>query len=446
MPVSGQIWDLFRTAAAAVSAFSEDRRGNIAVITAFTLPVLVGAGGLGVEVSNWYRTQSAMQNAADSAALAAAANGGFNYDVEAKAVAALYGFKDGEDYVSVAATDAAPCPTGGSGCYRVEISGSVPLFLSRVVGYAGTEGQDGRTAISANAVAARAAREYCVLALAGSGVSEGIRTNGAPKASLGCNVMSNTGARCNGHDLGVPYGDAHGTNDGCGAVPTSGVPKVKDPYADLADNIPSDPCSGSYSQMPSKKKDPELPTSNQWSGAKALSGNTTICGDLQLTDDVSIDASSGAVLVIQNGRLDTNGFTLSTSDGSALTIVFAGSNAGGYIHAPTGGGMLDIAAPATGDWKGVALYQAPNLTSGVDISEAGNEPAWNITGLVYLPHASVVLSGAVNKASNGDSCFALVVDNLTINGTGNILARDECAEAGLDLPAGSGSSRTKLVG
>jgi len=169
-----------------------------------------------------------------------------------------------------------------------------------------------------------------------------------------------------------------------------------------------------------------------------LIGNVVICGDLQLTNDVTIDSPSGAaVLVIENGQLDTNGYTLSTSSGSALTVIFSGTNSASYIHAPTGGGTLNITAPSTGTWKGVAIYQDPNLFSGVDISAAGNSPTWDITGLVYLPHASVTLSGAVNKSSNGQSCFVLVADNVTINGTGSILANGQCAAAGLTMPSGS---------
>src|ERR1700693_2463181 len=72
-----------------------NQRGNVAVWMAFLLPVLFGAMGLGFEVAYWYMTTRAMQNAADSAAVAAATNGGANYDVEAKAVAAQYGYLDG---------------------------------------------------------------------------------------------------------------------------------------------------------------------------------------------------------------------------------------------------------------------------------------------------------------------------------------------------------------
>jgi hypothetical protein len=116
-------------------------------------------------------------------------------------------------------------------------------------------------------------------------------------------------------------------------VQNSNVATVSDPYKQLASNIPANTC-GSYPQIPAKKNDTPLPSSNLWSGNKVLVGNTTICGDLQLTADVTI-TSSNALLVIQNGQLDTNGFTLKTSSGSSLTIIFSGDNSSGYTHAPT---------------------------------------------------------------------------------------------------------------
>jgi len=49
------------------------------------------------------------------------------------------------------------------------------------------------------------------------------------------------------------------------------------------------------------------------------------CGDVQLTGNVNLTtASPGTVMVIENGRLDLNGFTLATQPGSALTIIFSG--------------------------------------------------------------------------------------------------------------------------
>jgi Flp pilus assembly protein TadG len=416
--------------------FCEDRRGAAAILFALSMPMLIGGMGLGFEVSNWYLKQRGMQNAADAAALAAATNSGSNYNVEAKAVAARYGFTTGVTVINNVA-----CPGGENACYRATVSGSVPLYLSPVVGYAGNG--SGQQTLSATAVAKKGTftRSYCLLALGMNGVQD-ITSNGGPKADLsGCNLKSNTSATCNGHDLDADFGDAVGTNNGCGNIQTSGVAPSTDEYAHLASNIPPDPCGGVYPQVPT------VPASNQWTGSKNLSGNVTVCGDLKMTGDVTVNAPTGAVLIIQNGRLDTAaaGYRFQTSSGSALTVVFSGTTGGSYLHMPTGSGILDITAPTSGPWSGVAMYQNPALTTGVDIAAAGNSPTWNITGLVYLPHSDVTFSGAVNKSSNGQSCFALVVDTIRINGTGSILSKGECAAAGLTLPTGDIVGRGELV-
>lgn len=433
----------YRAVRSRVVAFHHDRNGSIAVMTALALPALIGVTGLGVEVSYWYLAQRSMQNAADSAAIAAATNGTASYGAEAKAAAAKYGFVDGLKNITVTASNTAPCPAGGANCYSATVTGYVPLFLSQMVGYTGSATVDGKpqTKLSATAVARLdlMPREYCILALGETGIAFG--TNGAPMANLsGCNTMSNADAKCNGNNLGADYGDAAGTNNGCGVVQRSNVPKLADPYAYLASNIPADPCGGVYPQMGM----PGFPAGNTWPpapAALAAGGVFNVCGDVVLNGDVPITTpAEGVVLVIWNGQLYTgkkpDGHTLSTTANSALTIVFTGT-AGSYTHAPTGDGTLDFSAPKTGIWKGMAIYQDPKLTTGVDIKEAGNSPTWKLSGMVYLPQSNVTLSGAINKSSNGQSCFGLVVKDLVINGTGAILAHGNCGEAGLNLPTGT---------
>src|SRR3974390_2837821 len=79
-----------------------DQRGNIAVMMAFLLPVLIGFLGLGFEASNWYKQTRYMQNAADAAAVAAATNNSSpSYIAEAKAVTAQYGLVDGTNNATV---------------------------------------------------------------------------------------------------------------------------------------------------------------------------------------------------------------------------------------------------------------------------------------------------------------------------------------------------------
>jgi Flp pilus assembly protein TadG len=427
--------------------FATDRRANVAIIFGLASPVLVGALGLGMETANWYVDRRSMQNASDAAALAAAGDASSNYASVANAVAEQYGYQNGVNGTTVAVSNTATCPSGGNNCYSVAITFKQALYLEPVIGFRGDTTNQGQPAVtlssSATAIQATTPRSYCLLALNSIGTS--ILGNGVPNTNFaGCNTMSNSSATCHGHDMGADYGDAHLTDSGCGVIQESNLPIVPDPYASLASNIPANPCS-SYSQEPSKHSDPALPASNQWTGTKSLSGNQFVCGDLQLTGNVTINAPAGAVLVIENGQLDTNGYTIQTASGSSVTVVYSGTNTSGYSHIPTGGGTLDLQAPTTGPWKGVAMYQDPNITTGVDMSAAGNSPTWDITGLVYMPHANVTFSGAVNKSSNGSSCFALVVADITINGTGSILAHGGCAAAGLDMPTGQVPGRGQLV-
>ena len=322
-----------------------DERGTVAIIMGVLIIPLVGALGIGFEVSNWYMTTRGMQNAADAAALAAATNAGSNYDVEAKAVAAQYGFVDGTNNISIAVSNTAACPGGGNTCYSVTISGFTPLLLSQVVGFRGDTSLNGtlEKKLSSVAVAKPTVQpqDICMLALATSGAAQGIRTNGAPTANMnGCNVMSNTAAQCNGSNLNSTFGLAHGTSNGCGVTPVSNVPVVTDPYSSFASNIPplsSSGCGGTYPQESHHGNTSTVAISNQVSGSLNLSaGNNFKCGDQMLTGNTVINTPPGspAVLVIENGQLDLNGFSLTTSSGSAVTLVFSGDS-GSYTHAPT---------------------------------------------------------------------------------------------------------------
>jgi Flp pilus assembly protein TadG len=455
-----------------------DQRGTVAVMMALLLPVLIGGLGLGFEVSNWYLKTRAMQNAADAAAIAAASNNGSNYDVEAKAVAAEYGFVDGANNVTVTVSNTAVCPAVvnvNPPCYSVAITDMVPLYLSQVVGFQGDTTVNGSRmkTLGSTAIAAQDTiqQPLCLLALDNSGQS--LRTNGAPNSNFtGCSVMSNANADCNGSNLQAYYGLAHGSNSGCGNTGESNVPTVSDPYLAMADNIPKDTCT-SYPQESGSKKSSGLPNSNLLgSSGNSLTIQSTntltgavsgaiytgmmFCGDVQLTQDVTIntpDASNGAIIVIENGQLDLNGHTLRTANGSAVTIVFSGTS-GNYEHIPSDNstgqsGVFNIEAPTAGPFPGMAIYQDPSLTQGVDITYKGNNPQWQISGGVYLPNASVQISGDVSQSTNGADCFAMVANTILINGTSNIYQQSPdgsgCKTAGLNMPTATILGRGELV-
>lgn len=66
-----------------LSRLTKDRRGNFGMMTALLLPVLLGAGGISIDVTKMMMTKNRLQDAADAAALAAAsalANDGYSID------------------------------------------------------------------------------------------------------------------------------------------------------------------------------------------------------------------------------------------------------------------------------------------------------------------------------------------------------------------------------
>ncbi|OJU09588.1 MAG: hypothetical protein BGN86_13485 [Caulobacterales bacterium 68-7] len=69
---------------------------------------------------------------------------------------------------------------------------------------------------------------------------------------------------------------------------------------------------------------------------------------------------------------------------------------------------------------------------------SGNSPAFNITGLVYMPRADLDIRGAINHATGGLSCLSLVSATFDIRGTGSLFANStsQCSQAGLTLPTG----------
>ena len=426
------------------SKFLKCRRGNIAMMFALMAPLFVGGLGMGVETALWYVDQRNMQNASDAAAIAAGGDGtAANYANVANAVAAQYGFANGVNGVTVTTSNTASCPAGGSNCYSVAITMKQPLYLLPVVGFSGNTTLNGQAAQTLQAAATASANgvlhQYCLLTLSTSSSSLG--TNGAPSANLGsCSMMSDGGAACHGHNLGAEYGDAAGTNSGCGVNEKSNVPVVQDPYAHFASNIPSNPCA-SYANENGHGNG----AAQQWSGTVNLSGNTVICGDLQLTGNVTINAPAGATIVIENGQFDSGNYTVQTASGSTATVVFSGTNSGNYTRGLTGSGTFNIQAPTSGNWSGVAVYDDPNITSGFDATYTGNSPTWDITGLVYMPNANVTFKGAVNKSSYGASCFVLVSYTLTVSGTADILENGGCAAAGLAMPSNLVGGRGLLV-
>jgi hypothetical protein len=334
------------------------------------------------------------------------------------------------------------CPTPAEGvkyskCYRVTIESIVPLLLSQVVGYKGnTTVMSGTKTVPAmklvtTAVAARGGspRDYCIIALGQAGVQLDVEFNGAKNADLeGCGLLSNEGMQCNGASAGFAmYADSPlGDPSGCGkpGAHSTSTPKLPDPYKSLEPNIVTNPsCADSPPAAPAFNK-----------------SIASYCGTTSLTSHIDF-GNTPTVITINSGNLNLNGFSLK---GSALTIIFTGKNPNAGTHTIVGSGQgsaLHITAPTSGVWKGIAIYQDPDLLVGVDFSASGNRPVLNVTGVMYMPNAKVTLTGAINKDASPRPCFVMVVGSMTVAG-GGFFADGERCEGFVDLLS---AERARLV-
>lgn len=438
--------------------FWRDRGGNITPMFALMLVPLIGVMGMAGEGSGWLLMQRWAQNAADQAALAAAANNcapggacaatGTTYLQEVAAVSQKYNFVNGAvDTTVTASIPTNPAPCDSSTCYGVAIERKMPFFLLRTLGFAGnttTASGAPATNVYAYAIAMRTKSDdqFCITTL--SNKTTAFEVNGGPELDLSqCTVFApNGGASCTnqaGNKVkGAYVGSGGKSNDNCGVEQVNPL-ELLDPFNALTSNLPSDPddvCSSYWTAPKNGKGTP--PTANVLANGGNYTISAPICGDAVLTGDVTLSGHN--VLLIENGRLDLAGHTLKTASGGSLTIIFSGeAGSSSFEHFPyssANGGVLDYSAPSSGAWSGVAMYQDPRLANGkaTNFTYSGSVPAFKITGMIYAPRADVTLSGAINHATSGLACLSFFVNSVLVNGTASIFATPTiaCEQAGLD--------------
>jgi len=116
-----------------------------------------------------------------------------------------------------------------------------------------------------------------------------------------------------------------------------------------------------------------------------------------------------------------------------VTIIFSnttGSNPG--IPNVGAGATVNLTAPTSGTYKGVAMFQDRLTCSGTGNNNNGCNPTLtgggtqNITGAIYFPKSTINYSGGAS--TGGAQCTQLVSD--TINFTGGSTFNSNCSSAG----------------
>jgi Flp pilus assembly protein TadG len=415
--------------------FIREDRGNIAPIFALLIVPLIGALGVATEVSSWYMTQGSMQNAADAAALAAAANVTSTGVVskcatagdpcyEAKAVAARYGYVDGQDNVIVTANANVACPSGTSNdCYEVAISKPFPIRLLAVLGFQGdtTIGSRHFQEVTAGAVAQTGGGDgsgFCMLGLSSSDANTVMIDNVAkltdPKCGIYSNSSSSSAARCdnNCEVAGAVYavgGVSTQPQSGLHGAVKTGAAATPDPYAGIDTTKPA--CK----------------TNTPVTGGSITAGR--YCGGLNLGNKGSVTLAAGTYW-FENGFTLGNKAEIHADPTAGVTIIVVGD----ALVETKNNAIIDIRAPSTGTYAGIAL-----MGLGTGGFTFRNGTTSTINGAIYFPNSKVTFENGSDFTSD---CTQVVAKQILVSNVGAF--HSNCSGSGVKAIAAA-TRYVKLV-
>lgn len=444
---------------------SKSASGQVLVVTLLAMPFIFGILGLAVDVGYLQHLKRQMQTAADSAALAGAAEIPYvGVDAGVTIISAAQASAQSNGYPPSAVTVNNPpslgpntaqgtCPVGNGtvpSCFvEVIISQSEPTYFSAIFGLT-------RITVRARAVADVKSAQGCIYAMDPSGT--GLRMNGNNTLTASCGVViesrGNRALVANGtNTVTTQYvavaGSAKidGSND-FSPQPVTGVAPTPDPLSYLTPPTVSTACTPSGTitvtasgtvnsagcssvRINANNLNVTLSPGNWGNVSIGGSGDTVSLGAGQY-GAVSVNGSGGSATfnpgqfasiagtgsvvetfnsgtyVIASGDFSPDG--AAGSSGSGVTF-YMGPNAGTLDF--NGGNSSNFTAPTSGSYTGILLYQDPGDTSGLTLN--GNSSAV-FNGAVYCPTASITLNG-----NNAISAYNIIVAyDITLNGNDTV--------------------------
>jgi hypothetical protein len=380
--------------------------GQALVAATFGLVALLAAAGLAIDMGFLRYQRRLQQSAADSAALAGAAEmASGNATFAATEDSKLNGFDNTAPGVTVNVNPA--FPFGAATGVQVQVSVSQPTFFMRIFGI-------NNATVSTVAVAINTSARNCVYALNGGA---GITNNGTVNAN-GCGIVDDQNLHNRG-GITASSVAVHGTASGRGTIPgaITGIVEAADPLFRLVPP-PSGGCIA----------DPMI----QGNGGGTINpafNPGTYCG-FTVTGNKNVPLNSGT-FVIGAGGLNFNG----TGTISGNHVTFYMQPRGGAVSINTTGPSnqtLSLTAPATGALAGILFYQDPGNTNNATIDAKG---LGTLQGAMYFPNALLNLSNTTNSAA-----YAMAVaKTLTLGGTVNFASNYS------SLPGGSPIKNAVLV-
>jgi Flp pilus assembly protein TadG len=412
---------MIRANAAFLERLWADRRGVTALITAIVSAVLMGVAGLAVDVVVWEFDAHRMQGAADQAALAGAAAAGASYNVAdaANAVAASYGFVNGQNGTTISVNS----NYNSTNDVQVKIAQVQPQYFSRF--FLSTPPTVTKVAV-AQPPNPSASGSTCVMALekTGSLAAGALTVTGGGTVQLGSCDVYNDSAASNGTEingtsalsvnsmyLAGSYTVGSSASFTSSGVIATGTTPVPDPYA--GESIPSySGCNQTGYTVPASKTVTLSP--GVYCGGMTINGKVTLNPGTYIIDGGNLSIGAGA-------NLSGSGVTiiLTSSSGSNYGTVTINGSAVVTLSAPTSGSSIGV--------PGIALWVDKNAPTATDSFNGGGSTV--INGVIYMPSQKVDYAGGSSTATE---CSQLIALTITFTGS-SYLTHSGCASSNLPV-------------
>ncbi len=392
-----------------------DKRGNALILAGAAMPLVVGSAGLATDTIQWTLAKRQLQRAADSAAMAGvyakvddqSASDAVDKDL-------TYNHTTGQSLTQKLVTE--PTVASYTQVVRVQLAITARAsFTSMFIPTAPTI-----TAIAMAAIAP--AGKYCVVSLEDSGAS-GIVDSGNATLDLGCGMITNSTSL----NAAIATGSASVRATPVAAV--GGIQSARqwgtstllpftvaqpDPYATVMPTPPPT-CANADPKIGPAGSTPLSPGCYK---GLTINGPVTLNPGVYYIDGGNSSNPNGFDIGAQANVDGTGGVTI------VLTNVDPASDKIGNLKI-NGDAQVQLTAPATGPYAGIAIYQdrrAPNDTSGSSPNLVNGNSNSKFDGAFYFPNQQVGFNG--NSGLHTD-CFQLVARRVEFRG--NMTISNSCS-------------------
>jgi len=410
----------------AIRNFIQDEEAGALTLTAVMFPVILGFGGLGLDVTGWYMQKRNVQNLVDMAAIDAVHSGSYVADAELETqldnFLAGKGVDPARDTLTLSSPPLAGDYAGRAGFYEIVLRREVPLnFLNA---FYGMTGEEATVFVSSRAVAGTLIiGSQCVVALDET-ADRALSFSGNTDVAVGCGVSSNS-ASAEAIYLG-------GTSELTAALAMAVGDIAVGGGATLTTESPaqsfSSPASDPYAAL-------EIPPSGacDYTGVTRANNSDimspgTYCGDIRIQgEDITFDPG---VYIIDGGDFIAN--ANSEFEGEGVTFVLTGDTAAdvGTVNM-NGNTEAELSAPTSGTYEGILFFQDPIAEYRATTASFNGGAELNLDGVIYFPSGDISFNGG---ASAEPSCLQIYGATVSFSGS-SVIGNDEtiCDTLGLTV-------------